>query len=171
MFTESQVLLLTTSSLMTPTSNALGSQTVNRSESLDSRYIGRSVPFLIMLKILKWCLCKTSETCHHHNQNAPNARRGRLEEFGWKSHHKSTSNDGTSLESLPRAVYLRNSRYPLPLHHALGAKVPLSMVQLLLDANQVLLHNFSSRAKDCVVLWLTRRWPPETEVINFQRGL
>ena len=42
----------------------------------------------------KRCLCKTSETCRHHNQNAPAARSGRLEEYGGKSRHESTCNDG-----------------------------------------------------------------------------
>jgi hypothetical protein len=83
----------------------------------------------------KRCLCKTSETCRHHNQNAPAARSGRLEEYGGKSRHESTCNDGT-LKVYPEAAYVRDSRDRLPLHLAIRAKAPLSMVQLLLDANQ-----------------------------------
>jgi hypothetical protein len=50
MFTKSQVLLLTTSSLMTPMMPLVHKLSTKGAETLDSRYIGRSVPFLIMLK-------------------------------------------------------------------------------------------------------------------------
>jgi hypothetical protein len=33
------------------------------------------------------------------------------------------------------------------------------------------LHNFSCRAKDCVVSWLMRQQPPETEVTSLWRSL
>jgi hypothetical protein len=38
-------------------------------------------------------------------------------------------------------------------------------------AHNLSLHNFSSRAKYCVVSWVTRWQPPEMEVTNFWQGL
>jgi hypothetical protein len=63
------------------------------------------------------------------------------EAAGWKNTAgKAVTNQLAMTEHLlkvyPEAAYVRDSRDRLPLHLAIRAKAPLSMVQLLLDANQ-----------------------------------